>query len=101
MTRRGDYRRDVHRYTTKGELYIVDNQFMKERKRLLTSYFPQRSLTVLRQIVNYLPRIAAGMDDIIADRGDDDKYYNLQGIPVEHPIKGVYIKNGKKVVLSP
>ena len=97
----GDYRRDVHRYTTKGELYTVDNQFMKERKRLLTSYFPQRSLTVLRQIVNYLPRIAAGMDDIIADRGHDDKYYNLQGIPVEHPVKGVYIKNGKKVVLSP
>jgi len=46
----GDYRRDVHPYNSKGELYTVDGRFMKERNRLLDSYFPTRTETVLKQI---------------------------------------------------
>ena len=30
---------------------------------------------------------------------DNGKYYTLQGIEVEHPTKGLYIKNGKKVII--
>ena len=30
---------------------------------------------------------------------DADVYYNLQGQKVMHPTKGVYIKNGKKVIV--
>jgi hypothetical protein len=30
---------------------------------------------------------------------DPDAYYNLQGQRVEHPGKGLYIKNGRKVVI--
>ncbi|MBO4849579.1 MAG: CotH kinase family protein [Prevotella sp.] len=94
----GDYRRDVHRYTSKGELYTVDDQYMKERKRLLTSYFPQRSQNVLQHIFAFLPEVAASIDGIAAAT-TDERYYNLQGLPVEHPTRGIYIKNGKKVVL--
>ena len=47
----GDYRRDVHPYTTRGELYTVDNQYQTERNRLLTQYFPTRSEKVLKSIV--------------------------------------------------
>ena len=47
----GDYRRDVHPYTTKGDLYSVDDHFMKERNRLLTQYFPMRSEKVLNSII--------------------------------------------------
>ena len=54
----GDYRRDVHPYTTRGQLYTVDNQYMKERNRLLTQYFPQRSDNVLASIVS-----AVSVDD--------------------------------------
>ena len=54
----GDYRRDVHPYSTRGQLYTVDNQYMKERNRLLTQYFPQRSDIVLTSIVN-----AVSVDD--------------------------------------
>ncbi|MCR4602520.1 MAG: CotH kinase family protein [Prevotella sp.] len=54
----GDYRRDVHRWQSKGELYTVDNQFMAERQRLLDSYFPVRSANVLQQIQDYV-----GIDD--------------------------------------
>ena len=30
----------------------------------------------------------------------DDGYYNLQGMRVEKPVKGIYIHNGKKVVIK-
>jgi hypothetical protein len=29
-----------------------------------------------------------------------DRYYNLQGQPVTNPTKGIYIHNGKKVVVK-
>ena len=54
----GDYRRDVHPYQMEGQLYTVDNQYMKERYRLLTQYFPVRTGRVLTDIINY-----AGIDD--------------------------------------
>lgn len=57
----GDYRRDVHRYTSQGQLYTVDNQYMNERRRLLNEYFPMRSATALDQIVSYV-----GVDDFEA-----------------------------------
>lgn len=50
----GDYRRDVHRWQTAGQLYTVDNQFMAERNRLLTQYFPVRTGNVLNQIISYV-----------------------------------------------
>ncbi|SFG63208.1 leucine-rich repeat domain-containing protein [Prevotella sp. KH2C16] len=34
------------------------------------------------------------------EQGDDAPYYNLNGIRVEHPQKGVYIHNGKKVIIK-
>ena len=50
----GDYRRDVHRYQTAGQLYTVDNQYMNERNRLLTQYFPVRTDRVLNSILDYV-----------------------------------------------
>ncbi len=46
----GDYRRDVHPYTLKGELYTVDNQYMTERNKLLNSYFPNRTNVFVNQL---------------------------------------------------
>lgn len=46
----GDYRRDVHRYSEKPyELYTRNNQWVRERTRLLESYFPRRTQIVLQQ----------------------------------------------------
>ncbi|MBR1666924.1 MAG: CotH kinase family protein [Bacteroidaceae bacterium] len=47
----GDYRRDVHPYTSRGNLYTVDDTYMTERNRLLQQYFPVRSEWVLGSIV--------------------------------------------------
>ena len=54
----GDYRRDVHRWQSAGQLYTVDQHYMAERDRLLTRYFPVRSDRVLNQIIGFV-----GIDD--------------------------------------
>lgn len=42
-----------------------------------------------------------GIEDIVADtQMDNEAYYTLQGIKVEHPISGIYIHAGKKVVVK-
>ena len=49
----GDYRRDVHRWQSAGQLYTVDQHYMAERNRLLTQYFPVRTDNLLSSILNY------------------------------------------------
>lgn len=47
----GDYRRDVHQYSSAPyELYTRNQHFNTERNRLLTQYFPGRTATVLNQL---------------------------------------------------
>lgn len=42
-----------------------------------------------------------GISEIKAnERNTDDAYYTLQGVKVAHPAKGIYIHQGKKVVLK-
>ena len=50
----GDYRRDVHRYSSAGKLYTVDEFYIPERNRLLSEYFPNRSAKVLNDILSYV-----------------------------------------------
>ena len=47
--------------------------------------------------------IPAGSTDMAVVKGltsDDGRWYNLQGQPVTKPTKGLYIRNGKKVVIK-
>ena len=46
----GDYRRDVHPYSSRGSLYTVDGLYQSERKRLLNSYFPSRTSLFVKQL---------------------------------------------------
>lgn len=41
-----------------------------------------------------------GIDDIKQASDDSGDFYNLQGQKVSKPSKGIYIKNGKKVVVK-
>lgn len=93
----GDYRRDVHRYTSPGQLYTVDDHYMAERKRLLDNYFPYRSERVLASIIDMVGIDA--METCVQAPSEVDNYYNLQGQRVTHPMKGLYIHRGKKVVV--
>lgn len=99
----GDYRRDVHAYTSKGELYTVDNHYMKERNRLLNNYFPYRSAKVLKDIQTFIEEKTGitGIKDIpVAHEHADNAYYNISGQRVANPSKGIYICNGKKVLIK-
>ena len=93
----GDYRRDVHRWQSKGKLYTVDDQYMTERKRLLREYFPYRTKNVLTSINNFVRTtgISTASSEIV-----DHSYYNLQGQQVTQPRRGIYIVNGKKVIIK-
>ena len=91
----GDYRRDVHRWKTAGQLYTVDDHYMAERQRLQTKYFPERSRRVLNQIYEFLGADPSGVTEILSNH-TDDHYYNLNGQVVANPTRGIYIYKGKK-----
>ena len=44
--------------------------------------------------------LPTSIDSILDGNYEDGIYYNLQGMPVENPTKGVYIFNGSKVVIE-
>lgn len=41
-----------------------------------------------------------GIKELETENLNNDKYYNLQGIEVAYPVKGIYIHNGKKVIVK-
>jgi hypothetical protein len=99
----GDYRRDVHPWQSRGKLYTVDDTYMTERRRLLTQYFPYRSDNVLDRILSYVDVDDSDEWDGISQEGrimSSPHYTNLNGQRVEHPGRGIYIKNGKKVFIK-
>ena len=108
----GDYRRDVHPYTTKGHRYTVEKYYLPERQRLHDEYFPVRSQRVLSNIIDFvdiddldeLQKEALAINDIqlstLNCQLSTDKYYTLQGQEVVNPTKGIYIYRGKKVYVK-
>ena len=92
----GDYRRYVHQYKSKGKYYTVDDYYMKERNRLLNEYFPYRSAIVMADIRRLVP---SGIYPVSVP-DPNGKLYNLQGQQVQHPSPGIYIRDGKKVIIK-
>lgn len=41
-----------------------------------------------------------GIKELEKKKMNNNKYYNLQGIEIAHPVKGIYIHNGKKVIVK-
>ena len=96
----GDYRRDVHRWQSAGQLYTVDKHYAAERKRLLTSYFPVRTARVLRQITDYVHVDETGIIAVTPPSpATDDRFYNLNGQPVSRPRHGLFLKNGRIILV--
>jgi hypothetical protein len=98
----GDYRRDVpNGYGFANTVYTVDDTYMAERNRLKNQYFPKRTAKVLSQITSYLPSSIVNGIKTVKNEGPTLKgYYNLQGQLVDKPTKGLYILNGKKVIIK-
>lgn len=41
-----------------------------------------------------------GIKELETKKMNNNKYYNLQGIEIAHPVNGIYIHNGKKVIVK-
>ena len=57
----------------------------------------------IHQFENIGGAIPTGIVQVMGDSRkayEDGVYYNLSGVRVDHPTKGVYILNGKKVVIK-
>ncbi|MCF0197200.1 MAG: CotH kinase family protein [Bacteroidaceae bacterium] len=108
----GDYRRDIHPYTSQGHRYRISSYFMKERNRLLTEYFPKRTDTLIEQLKTrgwyteeddyeeaILPLMANRLPELIFDL-QGRSYGRLSdngSLPADLP-SGIYIVGGRKVV---
>lgn len=60
------------------------------------SYYPLGN----REICYLAGNGGTGINNINAEKGNEDVYYNLRGEKVSNPTKGIYIKNGKKYLLK-
>ena len=54
----------------------------------------------IKSIKVYGKGSTTGIHEVKADDANSDVYYTLSGVRVAHPQKGIYILNGKKVVLK-
>ena len=111
----GDHRRDVKPQPTvygsstrSNRVFTVDGAYMTERSRLLSTYFPYRSKKVLNNILAFVQVDDSETPDDwgpssvgrVSTPASNGLYYNLNGQVVTHPTKGIYIHNGKKVIIK-
>ena len=90
-----------------NSLFISGNKFYysagKTKMKAFRAYFTLQD--VLTDVAN-ASRITLSFDDSetagikTVDKKNSDKYYNLRGQQVETPAKGVYVKDGKKVIIK-
>lgn len=106
----GDYRKDVHQYFSKGELYTPEKQYMAERNKLLTELFPKRRDIFLQQLIDkgWYPKTEAPVflingeedmsdtltfDDELTLKGTPAVLYTLDGTD---PVSWIYSSSGKR-----
>ena len=71
-----------------------------------TLYVPEASVNLYKNTApwsafgNILPIPATSISTPLMQTGEPDVYYNIQGQHVDNPSKGVFIRNGKKVVIK-
>ena len=83
-----------------GKFRFIKAQAEKVHGIMETQAFPKFTganayVTTEFTIVPY-----SGISYVDADQLQNGKYYNLQGVEIQKPIKGVYIQNGRKVVVK-
>lgn len=115
QARWGDYRRDVHKYTSKGELYMKEVHYDAQKNYLLNSYFPERTDIFVSQLQSkeWFPTVAAptilfegapatGVDTLYNDEGltlsgEGTIYYTLNG---DAPVSWHSVSSGAKAATA-
>lgn len=90
-----------------GYLFVSENKLWRASGDMtikgFRAYFMSRDLTVPAAFTRIMMEFGdASTDgvDTVQTGVQDDNYYNLRGQRVDTPAKGIYIKNGKKVVVK-
>lgn len=91
-------------FTADGRLYVMT------RSNNIANALMGSDTKVIQDIAAYCCNVTAfqlpvtpvvtGIRNIESDNHGSDAYYNLSGQRIEHPKKGIYIQNGKKIVLK-
>ncbi|MCR5433459.1 MAG: hypothetical protein K6F20_03575 [Bacteroidaceae bacterium] len=106
----GDYRKDVHQFFSKGELYTPEKQYLAERNKLLTEYFPKRTSIFLQQLIDkgWYPKTPPPVflvngeecqtdtltfEDTLTLSGTPAVLYTLDG---SDPVSWIYSSSGKR-----
>ncbi|MBR1803851.1 MAG: hypothetical protein IJ775_02965 [Muribaculaceae bacterium] len=83
-----------------GNYWNVDEQ---TEEKIETVIFHQKDDATLGEVI-YMPPYEdpTAITDVKADASTngDNRYYNIMGQPVAHPTTGIYIHNGRKVVVK-
>lgn len=96
----GDYRKMT------GETdvtYTRNDYWLKRKADLLANYFPKRSDVVLKQLQSaglFDPSLVSGIASVTTSTDDASAVYNAMGQKVDRVVPGMYIVNGRKVIVK-
>lgn len=83
-----------------------NNPFYDANIENATLYVPKSSVELYKatdpwsRFGNILPDPTTGISEVEMPSDKPDVYYDVKGHHVDHPLKGLYIRNGKKVVIK-
>lgn len=60
----------------------------------------QASMAPARLNITFDDNNTTGIKNVSEQTNNDDAIYTLNGTRVDHPVKGLYIKNGKKFIVK-
>ena len=83
--------------TEPGKFKFLKEQTGKVHAVMLNEAFPKFTEAVPFTTSEFTVSVPSAIKDVNA-AADNTKVYNLQGVEVKQPAKGIYIQNGKKVI---
>ena len=86
--------------TEPGKFKFIKEQTEKVHAEMLNAALPKFTAAVPFKTSEFTIVPDTGISNVDANQLQNGKFYNLQGIEVQKLIKGVYIHNGRKVVVK-
>ena len=79
-----------------GSIFLPDYRVVKPFEAYTNSTYESREFISIEELSD---EATTAIQEFRVDRNDSEALYNLQGLRVKSHGKGVYIKNGKKVLM--
>lgn len=76
---------------------LLENQYHEQYERETPAKFANMAM-IFDDLIE--GNETTGIKELETEVLNDNKYYNLQGVEVAYPVKGIYIHNGKKVIVK-